>query len=399
MRRFLAGAAILCCAGALLADLSDSLPPPLDHPEIHYRAPANDAAAKLDARLRAGAVKLAWQERGGYLKSLLDALSIPVESQVFVMSKTSLQANLISPENPRSIFFNDSVMVAWMNGGFIEVAAQDPVQGVIFYLFPQDRDRPLRFTRDDNSCLRCHRNDATFGTPGVFARSTVTSNAGEPLLIYGSNFSDHRTHIEDRWGGWYVTGGPAGLRHMGNVLLTDRERPSLVNSEPLATLAGRFPVDRYLSPYSDAAALLVFDHQMYMMNLITRYGWDARAGASDAQLAESAREVVDYLLFRNEAPLGRKVTSPAGFAAKFSAQGPRDSKGRGLRQLNLESRLLEYPCSYMIYSEAFNAVPSRAKAAIYRRMWQVLTNDPVPNRQALIEILRETKPEVREFFR
>jgi hypothetical protein len=390
---------LLLGAAVLLADFGDSLPPPLDHPAIHYRLPANDAVAKLDARLRDGSVQLGWREPGGYLRALLDALQIPVESQILVMSKTSLQAGLISPANPRSIFFNDHVAVAWMHGGFIELAAQDPVQGVIFYMLPQDRDRPLRFTRDDAACLRCHRNDATFGAPGVFARSTVTAAGGEPLLIYGGGFSDHRTPLEARWGGWYVTGTPAGLRHMGNVLVTDREHPSVVNSEPVATLAGRFPVDRYLSPYSDAAALLVFDHQMYMMNLITRYGWEARAGAGDAQLAAGARELVDYLLFRQEAPLSAKIASPSGFAAKFSAQGPHDSRGRSLRQLNLTTRLLEFPCSYMIYSEAFDALPATAKAAVYRRMWQVLSAEAVPNKQAIVEILRETKPEVRPYFR
>ena len=379
-------------AGVLWAEFGDTFPPALDHPAIHYDQPSNDAIAKLDAKLRDGSVKLEYRDRAGYLQSLLDALGIPVESQVVVQSKTSFQAKLISPDNPRTIFFNDQVAVGWMNKGFIEIASQDPVQGMMFYLLEQDPKRAPRFHRDD-TCVSCHRNDATFGAPGVFTRSLTIGPDGEPLLIYGGDFTDHRTPIEKRWGGWYVTGAPAGVRHMGNALLTDRDKPSVVNATPVKTLAGKFPVEKYLSPFSDAAALLVFDHQMQMMNYITRLGWDARAGA---KFEGNVNEFVDYLLFVNETKLTQPMGGDAGFAKKFSAQGPRDAKGRSLRQLNLKTRVFEYPCSYMIYSEAFDALPMAAKAAVYKRMWTVLT---AAKSQAVVEILRETKPEVREYFR
>ncbi len=395
MRRLLLAMVVMVPAGIAWAAFSDTYPPALDNPAIHYDRDATDPVAKLDARLKDGSVKLAYDDRGGYLKALLDALQIPVESQVFVQSKTSFQARLISPENPRSIFFNDRVAVGWMNKGFIEIASQDPVQGIIFYLLEQDPKRAPRFHRDD-SCVSCHRNDATLGAPGVFARSFPILPDGEPLLIYGAGFTDHRTPLEQRWGGWYVTGAPAGVRHMGNAVLVDRDKPNTVNSTSVASLADKFPVDKYLSPYSDAAALLVFDHQMQMMNYITRLGWDARAGE---KYEENVKEFVDYLLFVNEAKLTQPMGGEAGFAKTFSAQGPRDSKGRSLRQLNLKTRLLEYPCSYLIYSEAFDALPTAAKASVYKRMYQVLTTSPTPTKQAVMEILRETKPEVQQYFR
>ena len=84
----------------------------------------DEPLSNLDAKLRAGTAKLEYQERGGYLKPVLDALGIPVESQLFVQSRTSFQAKIISPENPRSIFFNDQVAVGWMTKGIIELAAQ-----------------------------------------------------------------------------------------------------------------------------------------------------------------------------------------------------------------------------------------------------------------------------------
>lgn len=395
MRRSLRALLLLAPVGALWAGFYNTYPPALDNPAIHYDRPANDVVAKLDEKLRAGTATLEYQDRGGYLKAVLDALGIPVESQLFVQSRTSFQAKIISPQNPRSIFFNDQVAVGWMTKGIIELAAQDPVQGVIFYQLDQDPKRAPRFHRDD-SCVGCHRNDGTMGAPGVFARSQPIGPDGEPLLIYGSEFTNQRTPLEKRWGGWYVTGSPAGVKHMGNLLLTDRDNPVLVGSAPLAKLDGKFPVEKYLSPYSDAAALLVFDHQLMMMNYITRMGWAARSGE---EWKSNVDEFVDYLLMRDEAPLAKPMGGESGFPAKFAAQGPRDSKGRSLRDLNLKTRTFEYPCSYMVYSEAFDAIPADAKAAVYKRMWQVLSARKTPEAQAVIEILRDTKPEVREYFR
>jgi hypothetical protein len=133
MRILVGSCALFLLAVTAFADFGDIMPPVLNHPAINYFRPANDPVAKLDARLADGSVKLAYGDRAGYLKAVLDALKIPVESQVLVQSKTSLQADMISPSNPRSIFFNDSVAIGWMYGGFIEVASQDPQNGMMFY--------------------------------------------------------------------------------------------------------------------------------------------------------------------------------------------------------------------------------------------------------------------------
>jgi hypothetical protein len=111
------------------------------------------------------------------------------------------------------------------------------------------------------------------------------------------------------------------------------------------------------------------------------------------------REFVDYLLFVDEAPLPSKVRSTSGFAEKFSAEGPRDRAGRSLRELDLTHRLMKYPCSYMIYSDAFDGMPQAAKDAVYRRMWQVLSSAGTADRRAVIDILRETKPGLPDYWR
>ena len=134
------------------------------------------------------------------------------------------------------------------------------------------------------------------------------------------------------------------------------------------TLKGRIDTETYLTPYSDIVALLVFEHQAHMMNLLTRIGWEARvlahesAPRSATALRAIAEEVVDYFLFADEVPLNG-VRGTSGFAERFTGKGPRDRMGRSLRDLDLQERLLRYPFSYMIYSDAFDALPAAAKNA------------------------------------
>ena len=178
----------------------------------------------------------------------------------------------------------------------------------------------------------------------------------------------------------------------------------------LAVLEDRFDVTGYLSSYSDISALMVFDHQMQMSTLLTRLSWEARAagpGDAEALLRDAAREVVDYMLFVDEAPLPGRIQGSSGFTEWFSETGPRDNRGRSLTQLDLTRRLLRYPCSYMIYTDAFDGLPSVARNAIYRRMWVILSGQETgtrylrltpDDRRAIVEILRDTKKGLPEYF-
>jgi hypothetical protein len=180
----------------------------------------------------------------------------------------------------------------------------------------------------------------------------------------------------------------------------------------LTSVSGKFDATSYLSPYSDVVALLVLNHQVHMTNLLTRLGWEARIGdrqgtSIEARVRDTASEFVDYLLFIDEAPLSAAVSGASGFAEQFASAGPRDKKGRSLRQLDLERRLFLYPCSYMIYTPAFDALPGRAKEAVYARMWEVLSGQDKDrsyerlspaDRQAIVEILRDTKPGLPDYF-
>ncbi len=292
----------------LLGELGGAFDAPLDHPAIEYATrPVNDPVARLNRKLRQGNASLKFEGAAGYLRSVLGALDVPVESQLVVFSKTSLQAPLINPANPRTIFFNDSVAVGWVPGeSFVEVAAEDPQQGVIFYTLDQQVTNTPQFTRRE-LCLTCHESFSSMGVPGMLARSIFPANDGTPLRQFGDYIVDHRTPLDERWGGWYVTGKLGSLRHMGNLTVSD---PSQPEPKPAAgtldSLAGKFNTSAYLSPYSDAVAHLVFDHEMHMINLLTRAGWEVRFALYEhrsdfaVRLRETVDELVDYLLFTDE---------------------------------------------------------------------------------------------------
>jgi hypothetical protein len=400
----------------------------LDHPAIEYATrPAHNVISDLNREIQAGKRQLTFDGPSGYLRSTMQALKIPVQSQMVVFSKTSLQQLIINPSNPRTIVFNDSVAAAWVPGEpFVELAVHDPQQGVIFYTLNQIRvDKPVFVRRDQ--CLTCHESHNTLGVPGMLVRSVFTASNGATMRQLGDFISDHRSPFKERWGGWFVTGKVGGVAHMGNLTFDNvgsEGSESITKSSEIDSLEGKFDLGAYLSPYSDIVALMVFEHQMHMVNLLTRAGWEIRsrlydehskAGATQAihtefaaVLEQAAHELADYILFVDETPLPGRIQGTSGFAEEFATRGPRDKKGRCLRQFDLERRLMRYPCSYMIYSDAFEGLPSELKDSIYQRMWRILSGQDKnskyarlspADRQAILEILRETKPALPSYFK
>lgn len=360
--------------------------------------PLSDPVTELVRKIEQGKVKLAFDPETGYLPAVLQALDIPLESQMAVFSKTSVQAMHIEPSNPRVVYFNDAVIAAWVRGGFVEFASQDPRRGMVFYRLDQrittyrlrgNRESP--FVRRED-CLRCHMTAATQGVPGVLLRSVFPSRSGVPIYHAPEYDTDGRMPFDKLWGGWYVTGDSGPAAHMGNLVAADEAHPeAMLKDTPvhLDSLEGKCSPKTRLTPYSDIAALLVFEHQVRMMNLLTRAALESRIAITDRARA-ALNELADDMLFTGEAPLSGGIKGTSGFAEAFASRGPRDSKGRSLRDLSLRGRLLRYPCSYMIYSAAFDALSGEAKEIVYGRMWQTLASSK--ERQAIVEILRETKP-------
>jgi hypothetical protein len=403
MFRWLTIVAVVAAAGAQ-AQLDGSLIS-LEHSAIGYRTqPLRNPVADLQQRVTQGTTELAFDARPGigYLPAVLRELRVPLESQLLVYSKTSLQQRLIAPQRPRAIYFNDELAVGSVQDGLIEIAVQDAKQGAVFYTLERVAGEP-RLERQ-GSCLGCHYAHATLGVPGFFARSVPTAVDGQLLPWLGNAIVDHSTPLAERWGGWHVTGDVGSQAHYGNALIEDNRAPALPPLPLGAPQQLPSPLAAsYLTPYSDVVAHLVFEHQLEAMNVLTRLGWEYRVAAADGRtstdLERSIEDAVDYLLFVDEAKIER-IEGTSGFAERFSALGPSDGRGRSLRQLQLDGRLMRYPLSYMIYSSAFDGLPQEARDATYRRLSAVLSGSVgdaryahlvAADREAIVEILLATK--------
>ncbi|MCU1326758.1 MAG: hypothetical protein JWN34_2128 [Bryobacterales bacterium] len=362
---------------------------PFGDTPINYRsAEVHDPIAELQKRMDRGEVQLQYEPGQTYLRSVLAALKIPANSQTLVYSKTSFQYPKISPEKPRALYFNDDVYAGRVHDGMaLEFVSFDPMQGAMFYILDEHNVEKPRFERANLDCIQCHvSNLQTKGVPGVMVRSVFTSPSGTQAGGTAAYVSGHESPFEQRWGGWYVT-GTANQAHMGRSTLPD--------------------TSFYLAPTSDIVAHLVLDHQTQMHNIITQTNYQTRlalhSGSPAAkQLYErSAEQLVRYLLFAKEAKLAGPVHGDSGYAEEFAARGPRDARGRSLRDFDLRTRIFRYPCSYLIYSEAFDTLPEPAKEFIWRRLFEVLSGrDQTPeyaelsaeDRRAILEILVATKP-------
>ena len=405
---------------------------------IHYDSNEDlkDPVAFLQRRIENREVRLKFEKNRGYLKSLLDALQIPRSSQSLVFSKTSSQADWTSGRTPRAIYFNDNVYVGWTpDAPQIDLISMDPNKGPIFYVLSQkERDSPV-FTRQTD-CRLCHQGGKTMFWPGLVAKSVHTTAEGKPVSREVAFSLGHETPISFRWGGWYVTGalhGTENASHLGNIFTADPERPGEVDRS-----LGRAPKDlksaidstRYVSASSDVVALLVFEHQSRMHNLLTQANYETRlalandagraaeqTGAtaqltrlsdeSRARIEQAGERLLEYMLFRHEAPMDGPVRGTTRYVDEFPRGGPRDLRGRSLRDFDLKTRLFRYPCSYLVYSPAFDGLPQEMRNYLWMRLEQILSgrepNEPYASmgewdRRAVLEILHDTKPEFKAWL-
>jgi hypothetical protein len=451
------GVVFSLASAALVATVLSGLPavaaaPDYEQPPISYSATRpHDAAGRLMDALESGAATLAHDGERGYLDALLRELKIAPSSQTLVFSKTSFQRDLISPRRPRALYFNDDTYVGYVPGGdVIEIAAVDPKLGTNFYTIRQS-PRPegaagagakTRMIRETDNCLQCHGESMTRGVPGLLVRSVFADDNGQPILSAGTFRTTHESPLGERWGGWYVTGSTragTGQPHMGNTRWKEQDGqmpkplppsppfPALPPGGNSTGLPADVDAEQYLTPHSDVVALMVLEHQVEAHNRMTRavhgtlralrdekvindaFGEPTKPGVhSDSTLGRiqsSCEPLVEYMLFAGEAPLTDQIEGSSSFTAEFAARGPRDSRGRSLRDFDLKRRMFRYPCSFLIYSAAIQELPDAAKAYVSRRLWEVLGGQESGNktyahltpddRTAIMEILQETHPDLR----
>ena len=386
---------------------------------VHYEQPASAGPVeRLGARLSSGELRLAHDPAGGFLPALLEELAIPVSSQVLVFSKTSLQAELISPSSPRALYFGEAAYVGSIPGApLIELTSIDPERGPVFYTLERSPTGSALLVRRDDDCMQCHAGSRTRGLPGLLLRSVHPAPDGLPILRSGTTTVDHSTPFEERWGGWYVSGNHGAARHRGNAIAElDSEVVDLERGANVEDLSTYFRTERYLSPHSDLVALLVLEHQAEMHNRIARASYAVRLALHREQdmnrlfdepagtrrpstrriLDAQARALLEYALFDEESRLPAQVEGSSSFAADFQALGRRDARGRSLRDLDLDLRLFRYPCSYLLHSEAFAALPEELLEVVYATLWRILAG---PNEEGPGAGLSETeRVDIREIL-
>ncbi len=331
----------------------------------HAQEPPTNAVEALDAKLGSGQATLDYADDGhGWLASLLKALAIAPDSQVLPFTRSSLQFDRISPTAPRAIYFNDDVAVAAVHdGGLIEIIANDRQDGIAFYtLDTRPAVRP-RLERQGATCMACH-GMVDRQAPGWIVASITAGGDGTPHFAdpaHPFDLTDHTTPFAKRWGGWYVSGTSDGLRHMGNVTAPDPFHPfEMPAGQTLASLSGRFDPRQTLRPTSDIVALMTLEHQSGFIN---------RAGALNVAPSDAALDAMaDYMTFADEVALPVPVKGDSAFAARFAACGPRDPEGRSLRDFDLKTHLFRYPLSYMVYSDAFEALKPEIKQKLWPRL-------------------------------
>ncbi|MDP7018324.1 MAG: hypothetical protein QGG36_21135 [Pirellulaceae bacterium] len=398
-------------------------------PILYHSSKAVDRVAKMSERLESGKLTLKRDDRHGFLAAVLRELKVPIESQTLVFSKTSLQLRRITASRPRALYFNDDIYIGWVQGGVVvEVGAVDPQLGAVFYTIDQHADRAI-VKRDQGECLACHATRRTQHVPGFLVRSVFAASDGQPFYAMGTTTTDHTTPIDLRFGGWYVSGKHGAMRHRGNVIARDDPKSPIDpdSGANVLDLAKRVDVTPYLAPTSDIIALMVLEHQTQMHNLVTRASYESRQAAHYDKTMNRVLErpnnfvsdltkrrvqrvgdaLLSYLLFAGEYELTAQVTGNSKFAKQFAARGPHDSKGRSLREFDLRERLFRYPCSFLIHTESFGALPTDVRDYVEEGLLDVLTGKErgddfkhltPQDRQAILEILVDTKPAFRKRF-
>ena len=370
------------------------------------------------------------------LEAVLNALDIPIESQILVYSKTSAQNSRISPRTPRAVYFSDNAYIGWVQGGEIEAATFDEKLGMVFHLVKltsREPNRPPEIVRE-RSCLNCHAGSSNRNLPGLMVRSVYAQESGQPLFQAGTFHTRHDSPIEERWGGWYVSGEVEEVSHMGNCLASAERRSVEVtlhkmSEEPVSSLEEFFESEPYLhGAKSDVVALMMLEHQVGMHNMLVEANLTTRAtlhrhremqkafGESpDAPLSETNQRILDHLaedvlekmLWVDEVSLPGGVEGCPGFLTSFAENQKKSEDGRSLKDFRLYERMMKYRCSHLIYSDAFAHLPNEIRTIILEKLHGVLTSpDQYPDfahlsdseRGHILEIIKGTLPGLPEVW-
>jgi hypothetical protein len=376
-------------------------------PINYYDAPLIDEVAKF---FENGAEGWEYKGQSGFLEDFLETFNIPAESQVLVYSKTSFQTGKIRPENPRAIYFNKDIYVGWVPGGdFLEVSASSPTTGNNFYSISGAGTKP-ELLHETHRCLRCHGGFFTRDIPAPLVRSVFPDSEGQPIFKAGTTVVDHTTPLEDRHGGWFVTG--TNDTNRGNLVFNETDRGA--DEGRVFSMSDIRDID-YPGEGSDLVAMLILEHQSKLHRLLAHLSLQTKTAlysqrkfdellgrterlsdSTKRQIKSVGDKLLRYMFFKDEAELPRISIKNSPYAQYFDGNGPEDSKGRSLYDFRLAGRMFEVPFSYMVYSDAFQQLPAEALEYLTAELKAIL--DPDFEYEGYEHITKQEKVTIRQIL-
>lgn len=380
--------------------------------EYHTRE-LNDPFTRMMADFESGKRQLDKRSGKAFIASLLEHLDVPASSQLLVFSRTSLQTRKISGSNPRAMYFNEDVYVGYIPGGKVEIISLDPELGGIFYIFDIPKGDELPVIERSGRCMNCHAVAETRRIPGLSTRSVIPGSNWGKLVAFRDKEIGHQIPLSDRFGGWHVTGDPGVSDHKGNLI--GEKVGGKIETEVLMP-GTEFDWSSYLTESSDILPHLILEHQSGFVNLVLEATYRARTyqhigkgkikAEHAAVLQGLAGELVRYLLFADEAklPAGGIRVDPQ-YREDFLADRREAANGLSLKDLDLETRLFKHRCSYLIYSDVFEATSDLFKQQVYESLGEAISTEkrdpdfaylPDAEKKAIRDILRETLSDLPE---
>jgi len=408
---------ILTSSAALAAETKE--PRVIDFrssPHSYLESEPKDRFAELQARAQKGEVKIDTTSDKTFLSTLLEALNIPVSSQIMVFSASSLQSEIINPRNPRALYFNEDTYVGWVPGGLIEIIAADPEMGPMFYVFDRLRPGgPVPNVQRSNKCMNCHAGNATRRLPGLIAESLLVSRAGSSLETYRRDVQGHQIPLEDRFGGWHLTGEHHLASHKANMMGV----PSGGKTEKVPVPPGKFSdLSLHLLPTSDILPHLIHEHQIGFENRLVYAIYTLRqlqhenkgilGTPAKAELEERAQELAKYIMFADEAKFpAQGILGDPAYTQDFLRDRKATKAGLSLRDFDMQTRIFKHRCSFMLYTDTWKQAPKELKELIYFHMASYLRDQPdaqhahlaPAERRAIRDILKETMTDLPSWWR
>ncbi len=407
--------------GQLTAATSESISTAIEFrkvPHDYLNHVPKDRFAGVLKKIQEGALQLDTRDDKAFLRSLMAALDIPISSQILVFSASSLQSEIINPRNPRALYFNEDTYLGFVPGGKVEVISMDPTHAAMFYIF--DRllpGGPVPTIARSQKCFNCHAGSATRRVPGLIAESLLPMASGASLETYRRDEQGHQIPLDQRFGGWHLTGGhhlnPTHANLMG--VTTGAGKFDKVPAEP----GQMWDLDRHLLPTSDILPHLVHEHQLGFENRVFHAAYTVRQlrggergplpTSAKAELEKLADELARYILFTDEAKLpSGGIEGDATFMSDFARNRRATHTGLALKDFDLKTRLFKHRASYMLYTESWQKLPTELMDRVYYKMAEGLREQnasaigahlPPSEKRAIRTILKETLPGLPAWWR